>query len=97
MEKGFIRQFATVTDAKGNRVLNASHVGLWAAMNYVTQAVAQFASPMTAEKFGIRFNMYLFTLMKVVVSPLCLLRYPADGFDYHNRNLLHDMVAFSPC
>jgi hypothetical protein len=69
-ETGFIRQFATVTDAKGNRVLNASHVGLWGAMNYVTQAVAQFASPISAERFGIRFNMYLFTLMKLVVSTI---------------------------
>lgn len=37
-------------------------------MNYVTQAISQFGSPLTAQKFGIRFNLYLFTLLKLVVS-----------------------------
>jgi MFS family permease len=66
--KGFIDQFATVTNAKGVRVLDANYVGLWSAMNYVSQAVSQFGSPLTAQKFGIRFNLYLFTLLKLVVS-----------------------------
>jgi hypothetical protein len=48
--------------------LNANHVGLWNAINYVSQAVAQFGSPFTAQKFGIRFNMYLFTVFKLIVS-----------------------------
>lgn len=67
---GFVKQFATVIDAKGRPQLDANYVGLWNAINYVTQAVAQFGSPFLANKFGIRFNMYLFTLLKLVVSPL---------------------------
>jgi hypothetical protein len=66
--KGFIDQFATVTNDQGVRVLDANYVGLWSAMNYVSQAVSQFGSPLTAQKFGIRFNLYLFTLLKLVVS-----------------------------
>ena len=69
---GFIAQFGTVRDAKGALQLNANHVGLWNAINYVAQAVAQFGSPFSAQKFGIRFNMYLFTGFKLIVR--CLLR-----------------------
>jgi hypothetical protein len=108
--KGFIDQFATVTNAKGVRVLDANYVGLWSAMNYVSQAVSQFGSPLTAQKFGIRFNLYLFTLLKLVVSRRVALvgpshiqsesrSYSAESFlspraDDHHRDLLYDMVAF---
>lgn len=54
-------------NAKGKLALNANYVGLWNAMNYVTQAVAQFGSPFTANRFGIRFNMWAFTLFKLLV------------------------------
>ena len=88
---GFINQFATVIDAQGKRQLNASHVGLWAAINYVTQAVAQFTSPLTANKFGLRFNMWLFTLFKLLVSqqvnqPRGVILIHEDN---HHRDRLH--------
>jgi hypothetical protein len=105
--KGFVDQFATVTNAKGVRVLDANHVGLWGAMNYVTQAISQFGSPLTAQAFGIRFNLYLFTLLKLVVSwsrAWCgssdskhLQADPGSNFspraDHHHRDILHHVVA----
>jgi hypothetical protein len=65
--------FATVTNPQGRRILDANYVGLWGAISYVTQAMAQFASPFTAQKFGLRFNMWLFTIMKLVVSRLAVI------------------------
>lgn len=81
-------------NAKGQLALNASYVGLWGAINYVTQAVAQFGSPFTANKFGIRFNMWLFTLFKLLVGPGGQsARMRSHRSDHHHRDLLQELVA----
>ena len=54
----------------GQLALDANYVGIWNAINYVFQAVAQFGSPFIAERFGIRLNMYIFTIFKILVSNL---------------------------
>lgn len=65
---GFVEQFGTIISATGVKTLDANYVGLWGAISYVTQAMAQFTSPFTANRFGLRFNMWFFTIMKLVVS-----------------------------
>lgn len=67
---GFINQFGTIRDAEGNLQVNAQHVGLWAAINFVSQVVFQLISPFSANRFGLKINMYIFTAMITVVSPL---------------------------
>ncbi|KAK5048260.1 hypothetical protein LTR84_005930 [Exophiala bonariae] len=60
--RGFIQAFATVHDPKtGKLVLDAQHVSIWAAVNYASQITFQFISPFTADRFGRKFNMWVFT------------------------------------
>ena len=89
---GFIAQFGTVRDAKGALQLDANYVGLWGAINYVAQAAAQFGSPFTAQRFGIRANMWLFTGFKLIVSRLI---FPGLLLitDHHHRDLQQELVA----
>jgi MFS family permease len=67
---GFVQQFGTVIDAQGELQLNAQYVGLWSAINFVSQVIFQFLSPFTANRFGLKANMYTFTALITLVS-LC--------------------------
>ncbi|KAG7112167.1 MFS transporter fmqE like protein [Verticillium longisporum] len=61
--EGFIRQFATVTDSEtGARVLASTHVSLWQAINFVAQIFIQMIAPITADRFGRKFNMWALTV-----------------------------------
>ena len=67
--KGFIQAFGTVHDPKtGKLVLDAHHVSIWAAVNYASQITFQFISPFTADRFGRKFNMWVFTFFLTLVS-----------------------------
>ncbi|KAH7349636.1 general substrate transporter [Plectosphaerella cucumerina] len=61
--KGFIEQFATVTDpVTGERVLDANHIGIWGAVTMASQILIQLISPFTADRWGRKFNMYALTV-----------------------------------
>ncbi|KAJ4256805.1 hypothetical protein NW762_008901 [Fusarium torreyae] len=61
--EGFIKQFATVTDpATGEPALASTHVSLWQAMNFVSQIVIQLIAPITADRYGRKFNMWALTV-----------------------------------
>lgn len=67
--QGFIQAFGTVHDPKtGKLVLDAHHVSIWAAVNYASQITFQFISPFTADRFGRKFNMWVFTFFLTLVS-----------------------------
>lgn len=66
---GFINQFGTVRDpVTGVLSLKAVHVSAWNGTNFGSSVIFQLLSPVTANKFGLRFNMWCFTLLIVLVS-----------------------------
>jgi hypothetical protein len=65
---GFVNQFGTIRDATGALALDAQYVGAWNGSNFGSQVLFQLLSPFTANLFGIRFNMYCFTSLIVLVS-----------------------------
>ncbi|KAF5012866.1 hypothetical protein FDECE_1156 [Fusarium decemcellulare] len=67
--EGFIKQFATVTDpVTGEPALASTHVSLWQAMNFVSQIVVQLIAPITADRYGRKFNMWALTVFLLGVS-----------------------------
>lgn len=67
--EGFIKQFATVIDAEtGEPALNSTHVSLWQAINFVSQIFIQLIAPITADRFGRKFNMWALTVFLTAVS-----------------------------
>jgi MFS family permease len=67
--KGFIEHFATVTDsATGERVLDANHIGIWGAVSFASQIVIQFISPITADRWGRKFNLHALTVFFTLVG-----------------------------
>lgn len=70
---GFINQFGTVRDpVTGALSLKAVHVSAWNGTNFGSSVIFQLLSPFTANKFGLRFNMWSFTLLIVLVGAFCL-------------------------
>jgi len=72
--EGFIEYFATVKDPQtGKPALNSQHISLWAACYFVTSILIQTIAPVTADKFGRKFNMwgvtFFLTLVGVCSSP----------------------------
>lgn len=71
--QGFINQFATTTDPEtGEPALDAYHVSLWNAISFASQVLIQLISPITADRFGRKFNMWALTFF------LTLVRRPAN-------------------
>lgn len=81
--QGFINQFGTKHDANGNLALDANHVGAWNGVsdpphtrfsaltiqvNFGSQVLLQGLSPITAQKFGLKFNLYALTVFILIVS-----------------------------
>ncbi|KAJ0415216.1 general substrate transporter [Aspergillus carlsbadensis] len=65
--EGFINQFATVTDPDtGEPALKSSHLSLWTAINFVSQIIMQLVSPITADRFGRKFNLWALMLLLVL-------------------------------
>ncbi|KAH7258754.1 hypothetical protein MRS44_009735 [Fusarium solani] len=57
--EGFIQYFATVEDPDtGKPALNAQHISLWSACYFITSILIQTIAPVTADKFGRKFNMW---------------------------------------
>ncbi|OAL57382.1 general substrate transporter [Pyrenochaeta sp. DS3sAY3a] len=57
--QGFINQYGTVKDPKtGKLALNATHISLWGALYFVTAICIQSVAPITADRFGRKFNMW---------------------------------------
>ncbi|KAH8736575.1 general substrate transporter [Ilyonectria robusta] len=57
--EGFIRYFATVTDPDtGKPALDSQHISLWAACYFVSAILIQTIAPVTADRFGRKFNMW---------------------------------------
>ncbi|KAH7143442.1 general substrate transporter [Dactylonectria macrodidyma] len=57
--QGFIQFFATVTDPDtGEPALNSQHISLWSACYFVSAILIQTIAPVTADKFGRKFNMW---------------------------------------
>lgn len=52
----------------GQPVLDAHHVSIWSAVNYASQITFQLISPITADRFGRKFNMWVFTFFLTLVS-----------------------------
>jgi len=55
----------------GQLALDAQYVGLWNAINFVSQVVFQVISPFSADRFGLRFNLYTFTffiLLAIIIE-----------------------------
>ncbi|RSH82919.1 hypothetical protein EHS25_005909 [Saitozyma podzolica] len=63
---GFVKQFGTVVSAAGVVSLDANYVGLWGALKFVAQVVTQAISPITANRFGLRFNLWVLTVLKLI-------------------------------
>jgi hypothetical protein len=95
---GFIAQFATKT-INGRLQLDANHVGLWGAMKFLAQVLTQIISPITANRFGLRFNMWVLTLLKVAVSLSSRMLLSVSLMDAGNRhrNCIDIVVALPPC
>ncbi|KAH8080079.1 general substrate transporter [Filobasidium floriforme] len=72
VNQGFIDQFGTVRNAEtGKLELNAVHVSIWGGTNFAVQVLLQMLSPITADRFGLRPNMYIFTffmLLAIIVE-----------------------------
>ncbi|KAF5559111.1 general substrate transporter [Fusarium phyllophilum] len=70
--EGFIEYFATVKDPQtGKPALNSQHISLWAACYFVTSILIQSIAPVTADKFGRKFNMWgvtLFLTLSIVIQ-----------------------------
>ncbi|RFN47645.1 maltose permease mal31 [Fusarium flagelliforme] len=70
--EGFITYFATVKDPEtGNPALNAQHISLWSACYFVTSILIQCIAPITADKFGRKFNMWgvtFFLTLSIVIQ-----------------------------
>jgi hypothetical protein len=52
----------------GKLELNAVHVSIWGGTNFAVQVLLQMLSPITADRFGLRPNMYIFTFFMLLVS-----------------------------
>ncbi|KAF2021571.1 general substrate transporter [Aaosphaeria arxii CBS 175.79] len=69
--QGFINQYGTVKNPKTGKIaLSATHIALWGAIYFVTAISIQTIGPMTADRFGRKFNMWLITLFITLVSTL---------------------------
>lgn len=67
--QGFINQYGTVKDPKtGKLALNATHISLWGALYFVTAICIQSVAPITADRFGRKFNMWGITFFITLVS-----------------------------
>lgn len=67
--EGFIRYFATVTDPDtGKPALDSQHISLWAACYFVSAILIQTIAPVTADRFGRKFNMWCITFFLTLVS-----------------------------
>ncbi|KAJ4024661.1 hypothetical protein NW752_003221 [Fusarium irregulare] len=70
--EGFISYFATVKDPEtGKPALNAQHISLWSACYFITSILIQCIAPITADKFGRKFNMWgvtLFLTLSIVIQ-----------------------------
>ena len=65
---GFVQQFGTVRDPRTQALaLDATHVSIWGGLNFAAQLVFQMASPLTADRFGVRTNLYILTAAMLVV------------------------------
>ena len=68
---GFIDVFGTVRDpVTGAMSLNSTYVSIWAGTNFAIQVIFQCISPLTADRFGLKPNMFAFTLLMVIVSSM---------------------------
>jgi hypothetical protein len=92
-----VNQFGTVIDADGVLQLNAQYVGLWSAINFVSQVVFQFISPFSANRFGLKFNMYTFTAMITLVNPPQILSSNTDLAGYRIGDRRQDLVCIPDC
>ncbi|KAH6876392.1 general substrate transporter [Thelonectria olida] len=70
--EGFIEYFATVKDPDtGKPALNAQHISLWSACYFVTSILIQTIAPVTADRFGRKFNMWgvtFFLTMSIIIQ-----------------------------
>ncbi|KAM5341255.1 hypothetical protein ACJ41O_015364 [Fusarium nematophilum] len=70
--EGFIKYFATVEDPDtGVPALNSQHISLWAASYFITSILIQSIAPVTADKFGRKFNMWgvtFFLTLSIVIQ-----------------------------
>lgn len=67
--EGFIKKFATVADPDtGAPALNANHVSLWSAVTYASQILFQLLSPITADRWGRKLNLWILTFFLTLVS-----------------------------
>ncbi len=53
----------------GDLAIYATAISIWGAMPQVSQLVLQFISPFSADRFGLKFNMWCFTILMILVSP----------------------------
>ncbi|KAM0335047.1 hypothetical protein ACHAQA_000081 [Verticillium albo-atrum] len=60
--QGFIDQFGTTKDPEtGKLALDPQHISLWAAIYFISAILVQSVAPITADKFGRKFNMWAVT------------------------------------
>ncbi len=50
--------------------LDSTYVSIWAGTNFAIQVIFQCISPLTADRFGLKPNMFAFTLLMVIVSSI---------------------------
>lgn len=65
---GFVHQFGTVVNAKGDLELDASHVSTWGAVQSASQIAFQLISPVVIDKYGRKWAMYILTVNVFIVS-----------------------------
>ncbi|KAH7114282.1 general substrate transporter [Dendryphion nanum] len=72
VNQGFINQFGTVKDPQtGKLALNANHISLWSSLYFVTAISIQSVAPITADRFGRKFNMWgvtFFLTLSIVIQ-----------------------------
>ncbi|KAF5006850.1 hypothetical protein FDECE_6797 [Fusarium decemcellulare] len=70
--EGFIKYFATVKDPDtGEPALDSQHISLWAACYFITSILIQTIAPVTADKYGRKFNMWgvtLFLTLSIIIQ-----------------------------
>ncbi|KAL2849592.1 general substrate transporter [Aspergillus pseudoustus] len=70
--EGFIQYFATTTDPDtGAPALDSQHISLWSACYFITSILIHSVAPVTADKFGRKFNMWgvtLFLTLSIIIQ-----------------------------
>ena len=65
---GFIEVYGTELGPHGEKIVNATYVSLWGGTQFAVQILFQVLSPLTSDRYGVKWNLYIPTVAIVIVS-----------------------------